>query len=104
MKIALMDTDAYRHPYLLPGIIESESYRTLQEYIQCGRIIADADPLWDGLYTTIILIKCGVTPMQMTGLLGKSKGAISSRRESLCTKILGEKVNQKAIDTIIRSL
>ncbi len=130
-RIALMDTEEYRRPSLPPGIVESESYRTLQGYIGDGRIITDSDPLWNDLYTTILkcspdfsiklqklmgrgirrhelqtimLIKCGVTPVQMTGLLGKSKGAISSRRESLCTSILGEKVNQKAIDIIIRSL
>lgn len=130
-KIALIDTDAYALPPLPSGIMDSECYRTLQEYIEDGKVITDADALWDDLYTailkgspdfsiklqklmgrsirrhelqTIILIKCGVTPVQMTGLLGKSKGAISSRREALCTRILGEKVNQKAIDTIIRSL
>ncbi len=129
--IALIDSDVHERPSLPSGLIDSECYRTLQEYIREGKIIMDKDPLWNDLYSTILkcnpdfsiklqklmgrglkrheqqtitLIKYGVTPVQMTGLLGKSKGCISSRREALCTRLLGEKVNQKAIDTIICSL
>jgi hypothetical protein len=112
-------------------IINSKSYGTLQKFIGDKKFVTDSNPLWDELYNsiiqsspnfknklrlligenikqhelqTIILIKCGVTPTQMTYLLGKTKGSISSRRESLGLKILGEKFNLKVVDQVIRSL
>jgi tetratricopeptide (TPR) repeat protein len=112
-------------------IINSKSYGTLQKFIDDKKFVTDSNPLWDELYNsiiqsspnfknklrlligenikqhelqTIILIKCGVTPTQMTYLLGKTKGSISSRRESLGIKILGEKFNLKVVDQVIRSL
>jgi tetratricopeptide (TPR) repeat protein len=112
-------------------IINSKSYSILQKYIEDKKFIKDTNPLWKELYDsiikgspnfenklhlliggnikqhemqTIILIKCGVTPTQMSYLLGKTKGSISSRRESLGVKLLGEKYNLKAVDLVIRSL
>ncbi|MCM1505372.1 MAG: hypothetical protein NC127_09275 [Muribaculum sp.] len=112
-------------------ILNSEAYEKLRQHIVTNSRIDDSDPLWTDLENlimdaspnfkeklheligeslkahemqTIILIKCGVTPTQMTHLLGISKGGVSSRRESLCRKILGEKVNIKYIDNIVRSL
>lgn len=129
-KIALIDTNVLAEP--LPyDIVNSTAYRTLQKYIEDKKLITDKNPIWDKLYAlilqscpdfeiklhmltggnvkkhelhTIILIKCGVTPTQMTFLLGKTKGSISSRRESIGLKILGEKTDIKTIDAIIRSL
>ena len=53
---------------------------------------------------TIILVKCGITPTEMTYILGKTKGSISSRRESIGQKLLGTKTSVRTIDAIIRSL
>ena len=40
---------------------------------------------------TALLIKIGIKPSEMIILLGKSNGAIISRRESLCLKVLDKK-------------
>lgn len=53
---------------------------------------------------TALLIKCGIKPSQMTILLGRSNGAIISRRETLCLKVLDQKMGVKVIDHIIRLL
>lgn len=112
-------------------ISESEAYKKLQELIKQKQILSYDDPLWDELeyvviksspkfkdnlqlltqsrLTTIdlhtaLLIKCHILPSQMAVLLSKSKGAIVSRRESLCFKIFGEKLGTTVIDGIIRLL
>ena len=53
---------------------------------------------------TALLIKIGIKPSEMIILLGKSNGAIISRRESLCLKVLDKKMGVKVIDGIIRLL
>lgn len=110
-------------------ILNSDAYKSLQCRIDNNGFIADNDDLWAeleqavltsspqfrhnlqvltlGKLTTIdihtaILIKCGVKPSQMTSLLNKSNGAIISRRESLCKKMLGEKKGVQVIDSILR--
>jgi hypothetical protein len=40
----------------------------------------------------------------MTNLLNRSKGAIVSRRESLCFRVFDEKLGTKVIDGIVRLL
>lgn len=112
-------------------IIESEAYKKLQELIKQKQILSYEDPFWDELeyvviksspqfkenlklltqsrLTTIdlhtaLLIKCHILPSQMAVLLSKSKGAIVSRRESLCVKIFGKQKGTKVIDGIIRLL
>lgn len=116
---------------LSDDVIESEAYKKLQELIKQKQILSYEDPFWDELeyvviksspqfkenlklltqsrLTTIdlhtaLLIKCHILPSQMAVLLSKSKGAIVSRRESLCVKIFGEKKGTKVIDGIIRLL
>lgn len=118
-------------PEVSPVILQSEAYRQIQEHIQEGKAIKDSDDLWSeieqvvlcsspkfktnlhlltsGLLTmidlhTALLIKCGIKPSKMTTLLGRSHGAIVSRRETLCMKILDEKKGTKTIDAIIRLL
>lgn len=116
---------------LSEDVIESEAYKKLQELIKQKQILSYEDPFWDELeyvviksspqfkenlklltqsrLTTIdlhtaLLIKCHILPSQMAVLLSKSKGAIVSRRESLCVKIFGEQKGTKVIDGIIRLL
>lgn len=116
---------------LSPNLINSKYYAELLECAENGEFISDSNKLWSKLYNlilqdspdfetnlrmlmggnikqhelqTIILIRCGITPSQMAPMLGKAKGSISSRRESLSFKIFGEKTNQKNIDIVIRSL
>ena len=55
-------------------------------------------------YRLALLIKCGVTPTQLISLLGRTKGTISYRRETLCYRVFEEKLGSKVIDGIIRLL
>ena len=112
-------------------IINSDAYKKLQTYISQDRIITEKNPLWKELETVILeeskyfkdhlilltgsplkdsayhialLIKCGISPTQMTTLIGKTKGTISYQRGQLCLKILGEKLGAQTADEIIRLL
>ncbi|MDE6768580.1 MAG: tetratricopeptide repeat protein [Muribaculaceae bacterium] len=114
-----------------PLILESEAYAQLQELIRQERLLKDNDPLWKEIKNivteaypeflrklnflasekitsvelqTALLIKCGIRPVEMTVLLGKSNGAIISRRETLGFKVFGKKVGVKEIDNLIRFL
>jgi hypothetical protein len=113
------------------AILLSEAYSQLQKFIADEKVIVESNILWKELEETIIksspdfkyrlqlltggklkvsdyhlaiLIKCGVTPTQMTILVGKAKGTISYRREKLCVQIFGQKLGIKVVDDIIRSL
>lgn len=113
------------------SILTSEAYSSILRHIADGRVIPDADPLWQQISEavlaaspqffarlklltlatlstldihTALLIKCGFRPSQMTILLGRSNGAIISRRETLGYKIFDEKTAVRAVDAIIRLL
>lgn len=112
-------------------ILQSEPYQTLLNLLNSGKSIKEDDKLWYELEQVVLksspkfktnlnlltlgkltildlhtslLIKCGIKPSQMTILLGRSNGAIISRRESLCLKVLDKKLGVKVIDSIIRLL
>jgi Tfp pilus assembly protein PilF len=114
-----------------PLIIESEAYEHLQELVSKKAELKENDCLWQELEDTVIkcspnfkknlqllvggkltsydlhtaiLIKCGISLSQMTNLLNRSKGAIVSRRESLCFRVFDEKLGTKVIDGIVRLL
>lgn len=114
-----------------PAILQSEPYQDVLNYVKASTSIDENDALWSDLEKTVLnsspkfksnlnlltlgkltvldlhtalLIKCGIRPSQMTILLGKSNGAIISRRESLCLKVLDKKLGVKVIDGIIRLL
>lgn len=113
------------------SIIESEAYEHLQDFISRKAELKENNRLWKELEEivlkcspnfkkhlqllvggkltsydlhTAILIKCGISLSQMTNLLNRSKGAIVSRRESLCFRVFDEKLGTKVIDGIIRLL
>lgn len=51
-----------------------------------------------------LLIRCGVTPTQMTRVFGREKGTISYYRRNLCRLVLGPEVKTSDVDDIIRLL
>lgn len=53
---------------------------------------------------TCMLIKLGFKPAQLAILLGLTKGSVSSRREGIGIKILGEKTPVALVDKIIKLL
>lgn len=128
--MSLYDSSDER-PEVSPDIRQSEPYRKILDLIKDETLIRKDDALWNDLEKivlkgspkfksnlnlltlgkltvidlhTALLIKCGIRPSQMTTLLGKSNGAIISRRESLCLKVLDKKSGVKVIDGIIRLL
>lgn len=115
-----------QHPIL--EIINSSVYAKLQTVLQEERGISEDSPLWEELEQTIstfspnfthhlqlltggklttndlhlaLLIKCGITPTQLTILLCKAKATISYRREMLCVKAFGQKLPTKVFDALI---
>lgn len=114
-----------------PIILNSDAYNELQEHIKQNKILSYDNPLFEELeniiiksspkfkenlhlltqsrlsavdFHTALLIKCHIQPSQMAVLLGRTKGTIVSRRDSLSLKIFGEKMGTKVIDGIIRLL
>lgn len=55
-------------------------------------------------YKTCMLIKLGFKPTHLAILLGLTKGSVSSRRESIGVKILGEKTSVSLVDKVIKLL
>lgn len=113
------------------NILQSDIYRLFRESASNGKLIIDSDPRWmelekvvletspqflDNLFLlangnlttaeihTALLIKCGFRPVDMTTLLGKTNGAIITRRNSICMKVLDKKMEAKVITNIIRML
>lgn len=73
------------------------------EWKQSLRILAGTNIKPDTI-KTILLIKCGFTPTELTLLLALSKGSISSRRMEISKKLLGGKYPLHIIDSVIRLL
>lgn len=114
-----------------PVIIQSEAYKILHQHIAKNKPIKECSNLWVLIEHVILeyspdfktnlllltngklsledlrmayLIKFGVSPSQMISLLGRTKGTISSRRQSICFKVFDKKLGTRIIDSIIRSL
>lgn len=112
-------------------ILQSDIYRLFKESASNGKLIIDSDSRWtelekavletsphflDNLFLlangnlttaeihTTLLIKCGFRPVDMTILMGKTNGAIITRRNSICVKVLDKKMEAKVITNIIRLL
>lgn len=113
------------------SILLSSVYGRIQKHLESEKQIPDSDGLWCELedevlkvsaefksrlylltgdklkgdaYHMALLIKCGITPTELTVLVGRSKGAVSSRRGYICEMIFGEKLGAKVMDDIIRLL
>lgn len=56
------------------------------------------------VYHLSLLLRCGFGPTATGTLLGRTKGAVSSRRGYICEKIFGEKMGAKVMDDIINLL
>jgi hypothetical protein len=116
---------------ILHDIINHPTYHKLQQYIETNKVITDRDAIWGDIekmvctysqnfksrlmlltngkltsddYRIALLIKCGVTPTQLTKLIGRTKGTVSYKRSMLCMRIFDQKLGAKIIDDIIRLL
>ena len=104
-------------------ILESDAYASVMEYLEAEKKILDSSHLWKDLerivyvaypllknrlmllaspslkrqdLQIILLIKCGITPTQLTILLGKAKGTISSRRTAISERLFNQKLSNKS--------
>lgn len=111
-----------------PIILESEVYKQIQIYIAEDKTIPEQSPIWEKLestviesspsfrrnlsilvgnslkaqdYRTVLLIKCGMSPRELTILLGRTKGTISYRRKHICEIILGERIDASLVNSLI---
>lgn len=127
---AVCDSKKKRLP-LSPEIGNSRAYAELQEYIKEKRAIPDTSPLWGELHSVIIeaspnfdrrlqllspgkiktdayrimlLIKCGVTPTQLSVLIGRAKGTLSTRRRILGLKFTDSEISPTMFDNLIYAL
>lgn len=112
-------------------ITSSAVYGRLKEYVRAEKVIPENDEIWTNMeevilkqspefktrlylltgdklkedaYRMTLLIKYGMNPTELSILLGRTKGAISSRRGYTCEMIFGQKLGAKVMDDIIRLL
>lgn len=118
--------------YTVPEtIIQSEAYKRVKQHIADDKPIREQDSVWAELeraihscapnlranlelltlgkltvreWHTAMLVKCGFKPSEMVAIFGLSNGAVISRRETLCIKVLDSNMGVKTIDNIIRIL
>lgn len=83
--------------------LEREVLKVSPNFINNLKVLTD-DRLSEGDIHIALLIKCGFRPSELTVLLARSNGAIISRRDKLCVKILDKKLEVKVINGIIRLL
>ncbi len=113
------------------SILQSRVYSTLQDYIYQKKGIPDNSNLWADLenevlacspnfkkyiqmlsngnissadYRTALLIKCNISPTNMSYLFQLTRTTINSRRTSISKKLFGESMSSKLGDALIRSL
>ncbi|MDE5795614.1 MAG: hypothetical protein K2H75_00740 [Muribaculaceae bacterium] len=128
MALADESSEVYSVPEV---ILLSAVYSGFQDYLNRDRPVPETSALWEELeervctvsehfryrmslltggklkagdYHTVLLLKCGFTPTQISKLLGRAKSSIGSKRESLSMKLFGEKLNVKTVDKLIRLL
>lgn len=128
--LSLVEKDGKREA-IDSNLFTSDAYAQLQEYISQRKMLKETDLLWAMLEEAIemcspgfrkklfflssgklseadvqflLLIKCGIRPVNMMSLLGKTNGAIISRRESVSKKLFISKVPAKEFTKIIRCL
>lgn len=125
MKVYKNATD---YPKVPDSILKSKALSKLQDAIRQDKIVNERDPLWQELEQVVLeaspdfriklnlltfgnikaddlhvalMMKCGIKPKHMSILLGKSNGALISRRTSLCVKVLDDKYKADVINHII---
>lgn len=130
-QIHLLEEQSEGKPSADSAFLKSKMARTLSQYVADNKPIPDRSPIWDELeqnvlsesphfrdhllllagaklknqdYRVALLIRCGVSPSQMTILLGCTKGTISYRRRHLCELIMGDSSAGLSIDSIIRCI
>lgn len=114
-----------------PDILESKAYGELYEHIKENRILPENSQLWIELeevvmksypklrtrlnilsggkmkptdFHLVLQIKCGISPTNIAGLVGRAKSTIAYRKDALVIKLFGQKMEHGLIEDIIRLL
>ena len=117
--------------YVSPLALEPKIYCIIMQYIKEEKVISDCNPLWNDIenvilksspdfkyrlnilaaenlkksdFNIVLLIKCGITPSNISTLIGRSKGTVTYRRRTIGLKVLGRDVDLGTIDNIIKLL
>lgn len=128
----IRDIDIVESSYSVPDtILCSEAYMQLQEYLKLEKPVVETNQLWKDIENTValvspqfrkrwmtltggnlkeefyhiaLLIKCGVTPSQLTVLISKEKSTITYRRKIIGKSMFQDGIAPRTVDAIIRLL
>lgn len=130
-KIIKITADTDENFDLPQSLLQSDSYKFLQEQIRLQKPIPEDSRFWSKLekiiidcyplfktrlellsggklstsdFRTALLIKCNISPTNMSYLFSRSRSSINSRRTSLAKKLFGETMDTKSADSLIRLL
>jgi hypothetical protein len=112
-------------------ILESQTYEQIIHYINSNSVIPTNSHIWDDLETLVVktspnfkynlrlltggnlkptdlrlalLIKCNISPTNISTLVGRAKATIAYQRKNLCMKVYDQYLDAGTIDDIIRLL
>ena len=130
-KIIKITADTDENFDLPQSLLQSDPYKFLQEQIRLQKPIPEDSRFWSRLekiiidcyplfkprlellsggklstsdFRTALLIKCNISPTNMSYLCSRSRSSINSRRTSLAKKLFGETMDTKSADSLIRLL
>lgn len=129
LQQTLMTSSPEQDKAIPSAILESEVYEAIQSNIRNGSIIRETSPIWNELEKIIaevspkfksnlyvlaggelklsdlhmtLLIKCGVSPVNIAMLVGRSKSTITFRRKEMGKKFFDQDLDANYVDELIR--
>lgn len=124
-----LNTDNCDDSAVHEAILNSNVYNTIMQYINQSKPIPEKSEIWDELENlvfdispnlkntikilagrkltqtdlkTLLLIRCGISPTNMSLLCQRERGSINSRRKVLSSKLFGKDMDIARFDKIIR--
>lgn len=124
-----LNTDKYDDGFVPNAILNSNVYNIIMEYINQSMPIPEKSEIWNELENvvfgsspnlkniikilagrklteidlrTLLLIRCGISPTNMSLLCQRERGSINSRRKVLSNKLFGKDMDIARFDKIIR--
>lgn len=124
-----LNTDKCDDSTVPDAILNSNVYNTIIEYINQSKPVPEKSEIWDELENlvfgsspnlkntikilagrklteidmkTLLLIRCGISPTNMSLLCQRERGSINSRRKVLSNKLFGKDIDIARFDKIIR--
>lgn len=118
-------------PPVDPSILDSDILASINRFIAANKVIPSDSAIWTELertilstspcfkehlrlltgkklkeqdYHIVLLIRSGITPSQITILLGRTKSTISYHRRHICEMMMGENIDGDLFDSIIRCI